>query len=284
MQALRGLSGLSGVVSGGVSSADLWNTETTKWDKAAFNWATAAVPPAFTITSLPNLAAWVNADGTLWQNSNLTTPATADGDRVGAIVPAGGSTGNWLQATAGKRFTLKTNIRNGLPVLRMAPTQTLALASALTGIGDFSLFVAGSLTACSTTDNVLLGTQSDGSFLFDFTATSAFTPQLFKNSIAQPTSSQGSGWTLGSWSLWEMHRSGSTFEFIRDGVSLGANATSSTAFSLQNFNGYDASNFYCTADVGEWNLCTAYLPDTSSPINNRRLTRRYYQSRWSTPQ
>ncbi len=253
-------------------------------DTTPFYWSPVVTPPApFSVLNLPGLTTWLKADGTLWQLSSLSTPAVADGDPVGAWVPSGGTAGNWLQATAGNRFTLKTNIRGTLPALRMVPNQTLALASAITAIGDFSLFVAGAIaTSNSHTDSILLGTHSSTQFLLDFTADGQnFNPVAFKTNFAQANILRA-GWFFGAWSLWEIYRSGSTFEFISNGASLGANTTSSTAFTLQDFNGLDTVNFYCSADVGEMILCKSFLADGVG--SNRRQTRSYLQNRWGTPQ
>lgn len=65
-----------------------------------------------------DLHRWFKADGTLWQDSGRTTPATADGDPVGAWDDASGNAGHAVQAASGARPTLKTAIVNGKPVLR----------------------------------------------------------------------------------------------------------------------------------------------------------------------
>lgn len=65
-------------------------------------------------------ALWLDANdpATLFQNSTLTTPATADGDPVGGWKDKSGNARHLTQATSSKRPTLKTNIQNGLPVVR----------------------------------------------------------------------------------------------------------------------------------------------------------------------
>lgn len=77
--------------------------------------ATAA--PAFTPTSLATVG-WWEADGTLWQDSARTTPATANNDPVGAVDDASGTGNHLVQATAGLRPLLKTGILGGKPVIR----------------------------------------------------------------------------------------------------------------------------------------------------------------------
>jgi hypothetical protein len=74
------------------------------------NSSTVLVP-----AGISGLQLWLCADGTLWQNSNLTTPAVADGDPVGAWVSQDAAVNNVTQATAGQRPTLKLNIQNSKP-------------------------------------------------------------------------------------------------------------------------------------------------------------------------
>lgn len=66
---------------------------------------------AFSPLSLPGLALWLDASdlGTLFQDSALTTAATADGDPVGGWRDKSGNGNHILQATAGKRPTYKTS-------------------------------------------------------------------------------------------------------------------------------------------------------------------------------
>lgn len=73
---------------------------------------------AFSPTDLSGLQLWLKADGTLWQDSARTIPATADADPVGAWDDASGNGNHVTQATSTKRPTLKLSILNGKPVTR----------------------------------------------------------------------------------------------------------------------------------------------------------------------
>lgn len=69
----------------------------------------------------------LKGDGTLWQNSARSTPATTDGDPIGAWDDSVGSS-HWLQATSGSRPTLRTNAAghglNGKNVVRVDGSAT----------------------------------------------------------------------------------------------------------------------------------------------------------------
>ena len=107
MQALTGLSGLSGIVT---------------------------ATPTFTPASLPGLALWLKADGTRWQDSARTTPAVADSDPVGCWDDASGLGNHVKQATSTKRPSLKLGVQNGMPAVRFdGIADFLTAASTLTG-------------------------------------------------------------------------------------------------------------------------------------------------------
>lgn len=81
-------------------------------------WTYLAEPAASFDPSTLSPSWWFKADGTLWQDSARTTPAAANADPVGAWDDASGNARHALQATAGKRPTLRTNVRRGKAVVR----------------------------------------------------------------------------------------------------------------------------------------------------------------------
>ena len=100
------------VYNGAVSPAD----RTLLEDYLATRWAIAWEP--FSPADIAGLTAWYKTDGTLWQDSARTTPATADTHPVGAWDDASGNNNHLLQPTSSKRGTLKTGIKNGRAVVR----------------------------------------------------------------------------------------------------------------------------------------------------------------------
>lgn len=101
---------------------------------------------AFSPADIANLLLWERPDAGCYQEAALSTPATANNDRVGGQQNQSGATNNATQATAGKRLTLKTAQINGLPVLDAvgASMQFLTLDSALTLTGAFTVYFVAS--------------------------------------------------------------------------------------------------------------------------------------------
>lgn len=96
---------------------------------------------AFSPSDIAGLQEWWKGDGTLWQDSARTTPASADGDPVGAWDDASGNGRNATQATAGARPSLQTAELNGLPVVRfVAASSTRLTFTAHTGFSAISIF------------------------------------------------------------------------------------------------------------------------------------------------
>jgi hypothetical protein len=71
----------------------------------------------YTLPITANLKVNIDSRYGLYQDSAKTTAATADGHRLGALADQSGNGNDFLQATAGLRFTLKTNIQNALPAI-----------------------------------------------------------------------------------------------------------------------------------------------------------------------
>ncbi len=103
---------------------------------------------SFVPTDIPGLQLWLKADGTLWQDSARTTPATANNDPVGAWDDASGNANYAIQATAGFRPLLKTSVVNSKPVVRFD------------GTDDFLAFTATLVPAPVTVFVVLLPADS----------------------------------------------------------------------------------------------------------------------------
>lgn len=84
---------------------------------AGWHWSrsSTAHTDSFSPSQISGLAAWYKADGTLWQDSARTVPATANNDPVGAWDDASGNGNHALQATAGNRPLLSSSFLNGKP-------------------------------------------------------------------------------------------------------------------------------------------------------------------------
>ena len=75
----------------------------------------------FTPASISGLQLWLDASdsSTLFQNSNGTTPATADGDPVGYWQDKSGNANHCVQSDGTKKPQLKTGIQNSRNVVRL---------------------------------------------------------------------------------------------------------------------------------------------------------------------
>lgn len=97
----------------------------------------------FTPSGLPNLQLWFDASvsSSLFQDSGLTTPASADGDPVGGWKDQSSNAYNMTQATSGKRGTLKLNVYNGKPAVRFdGVSQYIDIAHASAGNMDTNTY------------------------------------------------------------------------------------------------------------------------------------------------
>lgn len=81
-------------------------------------WHRRATQAAFSPDDIAGLVAWFTPDFGTYSDSGLTTPVSADGSAVGGWDNQATGVTDATQGTAGSRPTLKTNIQNGLPILR----------------------------------------------------------------------------------------------------------------------------------------------------------------------
>lgn len=114
----------------------------------------------FSPSGISGLKLWLRADGTRWQDSARTTPATADTHPIGAWDDASGAGNHFTQATAGKRPLLKTGIVNSLPVLRFDGSNDTLVTAVASGLdsASFTQFVV--MKKATTGDTDILGTGS----------------------------------------------------------------------------------------------------------------------------
>lgn len=73
---------------------------------------------AWSPASISGLTSWQRADKDVYQDSGLTTPATADGDPVGGWVDQTGNGNHLVQSTGASRPVLKLTVVNGRNAVR----------------------------------------------------------------------------------------------------------------------------------------------------------------------
>lgn len=118
-----------------------------------------STPSSWTPASESGLKAWydpTDAD-TLYQDSGLTTHATADTDPVGGMTDKSGNGFNLLQATSGSRPLLKTAVQNGNNALRFDGTDDcLKTGTMFNAASNYSVFVVSKAGGLDVTGRALL--------------------------------------------------------------------------------------------------------------------------------
>jgi hypothetical protein len=132
-------------------------------------------------------------DGTLWQDSGRTTPATSDGDPVGAWDDASGNAGHAVQATAGARPTIQTAELNSKAVVRLDGTDD-NLEAPISADASKTIWVVVKQTATIASNAALLG--QDGGFNTQFYVAAsgtawAYYDQTGIGTMAGPSTSWG---------------------------------------------------------------------------------------------
>jgi hypothetical protein len=114
---------------------------------------------SFDPSTVTGLIRWYKADGTLYQDSAGTTPATADGDPVGYWTDASTSAAHSKQTTSTKRPTLKTGANgiNGLPVIQFDGGDDYLSDGATISLKPFSIFAVFKPTNFSATRTIIGG-------------------------------------------------------------------------------------------------------------------------------
>jgi hypothetical protein len=211
---------------------------------------------------------WLKADGTLWQDSARTTPATADGDPVGAWDDVSGNDRHLTQGTGASRPVLKLAIQNGRPVVRFDGTNDfLTRAFTLAQPAYFALVakaISGSNTSRFTDGGVL-----NGLALF----VNGAIPNInlyFGTSIACPvTMNAGTFYVVevlasGASSYAKLNggtaSTGSPGTLAPGGLTLGANPSGGSAIA---------------ADISEIVLCAA-----EPSASDRTLLQNYLNAKW----
>lgn len=216
---------------------------------------------------------WLKADTPSFQNSNLTTAATADADPVGGWVAAAGT--NATQATAGKRGLLKLNIQNGLPVIRIDGVDDFYSLTGLTHASGarvvFCAFNPGNLSASAL------------KYLFD-TATGRLTLAAAADVAGQVGWQTDAGWskpgtpaTANGFQVltWDLG-AGGTAEMLRNGTSLGTASYTLKAIGAGVAIGAssDGAGSFLGCDIGELIIGGAWT------TAQRDQTTAYLRARW----
>jgi hypothetical protein len=233
----------------------------------------AAAAAAFAPTDVANLGLWLKADGTLWQDSARTTPATADGDPLGAADDYSGGAFHALQATGASRPTLKLNIRNGLPAMRLDGVDDELLSGLTAGAGSYTLFAAFNETAAGDgAGRTVIASQGGATFRFNQHSGNNPANVAWYDGAWKEPAAVAAGWQILEWYL----PGGGTGEVVRDGASVGTAAYTASALTtgtvVFGFGGAGVAK----GDYGELLL---YLRALTA--GERTSVRSYLSGRWS---
>lgn len=216
--------------------------------------------------SISGLSLWFDPSDstTLYQNSSLTSPITADGQTVSGMAD---KSGNNYYATSTNGPTYKTNIVNGKSILRFNGSQWINNVSYPFPNTAYSIFAIGYLTTFYSggggyqrllqayPDGILfLGTLN--SVVATFTGTGGWQGGVAANSASY-------NW-LGSWYLVQMHLTGSTlYPFVTGNAQSAKGSSSTGSFTNLNIGGangaYSGQPWY--GDIGEILVYNSYLAD-----------------------
>lgn len=111
--------------------------------------------------TISGLQFWVKADSGTFQDSAKTTPASSDGDVIGAWVDQSGKGNDVTQATTPKKPTLRLNVLNGKPVARFDGTDDRLISSSFSLAQPFTAFVVVKVSSGALVGGIFFDTFTD---------------------------------------------------------------------------------------------------------------------------
>lgn len=243
--------------------------------------------------SISGLKLWLDANdpATLFQDSGLTTPATADADPVGGWKDKSGNNNHATQAVAGDRGTLKLAIQNGLPIVRFDGTSdSLELSGAgldiLKNVAGATLFAAFKGTAADARFVLSFETNASGTLRAGLAIkTAGLDYRAAGRTLDADTAGAAGGGTLANvWHTlvgWFDYTNGDIYAFL-DGAQLATSSTtvisngntSNTSSALAQVGALAAVQFF-PGDVAEVLVYTSALS-----VANRQAVESYLNSKW----
>lgn len=234
----------------------------------------AAASGAFSPADLAGLAVWLKADAGTLQTAGGAA-ASADGDPVGQWQDQSGNGWHFAQATAAKRGTLKLNIQNGRPVVRLDGVDDYLSSTAVSlASGSHAVFAALTPATNDGTTRPVLDTEL-GRLLFAMRTVAGthvgWFDGAYKDIAVVAAGFQVLGWTL---------TSGGNGEVWRDGVSLGTAAYTARAWGGETVIGafIGGTTNFSACDIGE-----IIVVEGGVTAGERQQVEDYLRDRWGTP-
>jgi len=194
---------------------------------------------------LPHTWHYANS-GALYQDAAKTTPATADGDPVGASVNQGTDAHDIVQAVAGARPTLKLAIQNGQSVLRLDGGDHLkgAFTGGLTE--PYTILAMAQLSAGAVADgNWYYVVSDDNSNNMVLRKSGGNEWQIFGSAGVSGNPSDG------DWNAWLALFNGAASQFWHNGISEGSGDAGAFNGSGITFGARNNATFLWPGDISE---------------------------------
>ena len=234
----------------------------------------------FSPRSITGLSLWFDPSDitTLYQNSSLTTPISADGQTVSGMAD---KSGNGYYATSTNGPTYKASIVNNQSILRFNGSQWINNVSYPFPNTAYSVFAIGYLTSYFGGGGGwqrLLQAYADGIFfLGTYTSIVATFTGVGGWNGGVAANNPSYNW-LGSWYLVEMQLTGSTlYPYVTGNAQTTKGSSTTAAFTNLNIGGangaYSGQPWY--GDIGEIIVYNSYLSDT-----NRQTVEGYLAWKW----
>jgi hypothetical protein len=226
-----------------------------------------------------------SAASTLFSDTAGSTPATADGTTIARWNDGSANALNVTQSTAGSRPTLKTNIKNGLPILRFDGGDSLTRASVLGSLlfdtnaayivmvwkqlGSAANHASLTWDATDTGNGVNIHATFGNDLYYDFGSTGGG---------GRITGGQPVGWD-DQWHIVECYRSAATGLIIVDGVTVVSgtfsDALDNSLSAILNIGGGRGTPM--TGDLGEIRVYKTPLS-----AGGRTAMRAYLTDKWGS--
>lgn len=231
----------------------------------------------FSPTSITGLSLWFDPSDvtSLYQNSGLTTPISADGQTVSGMAD---KSGNGYSATSSAGPTYKTSIVNGKSILRFNGSQWINNVSYPFPNTAYSIFAIGYLTSNNGNWQRLLQAYNDG-ILFLGTYNGVIATFTGTGGWQGGTSANSPSYTqLSNWYLTEMQLTGSTlYPYVTGNAQSTKSGSTTSSFTNLNIGGANGtySGQPWTGDIGEIVIYNSYLSDA-----NRQTIEGYLAWKW----
>lgn len=240
---------------------------------------------AFSPTQVAGLSLWLDSSdpSTLFQDSALTTPASADGDPVGGWKDKSGNGRHVSQGTSSARPLLKLSVQNSKNVIRFDGTDDfLGRAAIGLGSGNFTVLTVNNRGATSRT--VLSEGSSGGNTpltLFGFSSGGDLLGNCRDDAGTEVSAGVFTAASDSAWHVNAFRRTGAAFKLWVDA----ATATASATLSTQTVNQLGVgclcrvvnSQFF-GGDLAEVQVYAASVSDADLALLSAQL-----KAKWGTP-